>query len=185
MGIVVGEDAVAFEKLSKEKQDANVKDYIESVYATMSGEDEDFDVNTFVLNIYSTSWSKDPLTYGAYSYRPPGTHHSEAYTLAYPVQSVWFAGEATSPTMYGYVHGAWIAGANTAAKVTECLSDPAKCPQPVHDIPTSANCSYAYGIEFGVSGILTSGAMSQHSWVHGALTIIAAATTGVLSIKCT
>ena len=55
--------------------------------------------------------------------------------LEYPVEQLFFSGEATSPDGNGYLHGAYYAGQRTADKVLACmdLSSASNCPAQTYD----------------------------------------------------
>ena len=55
--------------------------------------------------------------------------------LEYPVEQLFFSGEATSPDGNGFLHGAYYAGQRTADKVLACmdLSSASNCPAQTYD----------------------------------------------------
>ncbi|MEQ1510336.1 MAG: FAD-dependent oxidoreductase [Sphingopyxis sp.] len=76
-----------------------------------------------------TGWTSDPWARGTYSYVATGGDATDFATLAQPVgDSLWFAGEATSPHQWATMHGAYISGLSAAAQMT---GDPALLP-PLH-----------------------------------------------------
>lgn len=91
-------------------------------------------------DFHVTAWASDEWSYGVYSFRPSGAHSSAANVLAHPLESaLHFAGEATSPTMYGYVHGAWFSGERAALEILACRSSTAttegiSCPKSFEQI---------------------------------------------------
>lgn len=65
-----------------------------------------------------THWDQDPLSYGAYAYLPVGIDMRLFKMLAEPVMNtLFFAGEATSTTDPGTVHGAHLSGIRAANEV--------------------------------------------------------------------
>jgi monoamine oxidase len=64
-----------------------------------------------------SQWRKDEFARGSYSYAIPG-HHADREKLAAPVDDrLFFAGEATSPTIYSTAHGAYLTGVRAAEEV--------------------------------------------------------------------
>jgi monoamine oxidase len=62
-----------------------------------------------------TDWSGDPWAHGSYSYVPLGATAEEMGRLAAPVSDpLILAGEATTPSSYGTVHGAFRSGLRAA-----------------------------------------------------------------------
>jgi monoamine oxidase len=65
-----------------------------------------------------SSWVRDPLTRGSYSYLGPGGGPKDADALARPlVGRVLFAGEATSAARLGYADGAFSTGIREAKRL--------------------------------------------------------------------
>ena len=65
-----------------------------------------------------TRWSKDPYTYGSYSFNAAGTTPKSRSELATPINGkLFFAGEATDTDYFGTVHGAYQSGIDVARKV--------------------------------------------------------------------
>lgn len=72
-------------------------------------------------------WHSNPLFRGSYSNWPIGELDQHHENMKAPLHNrVFFAGEATSKRYYGFLQGAWITGAETAQKVTQCIKH--KCP---------------------------------------------------------
>lgn len=72
-----------------------------------------------LLDLLIPDWAQDPLYRGSYSY--PGVRRGAQLgrLAAAPVGNLFFSGEATSDKYYGYVHGAYTAGVDTANAVME------------------------------------------------------------------
>jgi monoamine oxidase len=65
-----------------------------------------------------TRWASDPFARGAYCHIPPCASGADCDALARPIESrVFFAGEATSRTRYGTVHGAYLSGTRAARQL--------------------------------------------------------------------
>lgn len=67
-----------------------------------------------LVDILVPRWASDPLYRGAYSYPKVHANHQSYVDLAAPVGSLYFAGEATCEEYFGYAHGAYTSGVNTA-----------------------------------------------------------------------
>ena len=71
--------------------------------------------------IAETAWAADEWSLGAYSAARPGEASCRA-VLAQPVDGrLFFAGEATHPTAFSTVHGAWLSGERAAREVLATL----------------------------------------------------------------
>lgn len=65
-----------------------------------------------------TNWSRDPFSYGSYSYVPKGARQRDRKTLSAPVQDVlFFAGEAANAETSSTVHAAYHSGIAAARAV--------------------------------------------------------------------
>ncbi|HEX3885963.1 MAG TPA: NAD(P)/FAD-dependent oxidoreductase [Phenylobacterium sp.] len=68
-----------------------------------------------------THWAHDPWARGSYSHALPG-HIGDRTILAAPEEErLFFAGEATHPTFYSTVHGAWESGLRAAEEAIAAL----------------------------------------------------------------
>jgi monoamine oxidase len=73
-----------------------------------------------------TRWGQDPYSLGAYSYAEVGATGADRRALAEPVGArLYFAGEATHPTLSGTVHGAYLTGLAEAQRIAATLAHPA------------------------------------------------------------
>lgn len=71
--------------------------------------------------IAETGWARDPWALGSYSHALPG-HAGARATLAAPVaERLFFAGEATHPSFFSTVHGAWESGLRAAEEALAAL----------------------------------------------------------------
>jgi len=81
------------------------------------------EVRRHVVATTRTNWLDDPLFGGSYSAAVLGGHAARA-KLAEPAgQRLFFAGEATEPTRFASVHGAWLSGERAADEALEILRD--------------------------------------------------------------
>ncbi|CAG2170027.1 unnamed protein product [Oppiella nova] len=73
-------------------------------------------------NIIITRWGSDPFTLGSYSYIPSNSSVRDIELLSQPIYAdpahdkpvMVFAGEATHPSFYSTVHGAFLSGRKAA-----------------------------------------------------------------------
>ncbi|KAI9005861.1 hypothetical protein CLU79DRAFT_780794 [Phycomyces nitens] len=101
-------------------------------------------------------WHSNPLFRGSYSNWPLGVstqHHNNmraplgGFNRSNASPRLWFSGEAMSTDFYGYLHGAWLEGRDTAASILKCMRS--KCPvYPVTDIVKSCSDSSAKDTSF-------------------------------------
>ncbi len=68
-----------------------------------------------------TSWASDPLTLGSYAMGKPGAAAS-GRKLRQPLEDrLFFAGEATHPTMPATLHGAYLSGIEAARRARKAV----------------------------------------------------------------
>ena len=91
------------------------------------------------LETIVTRWGKDRFTRGSYSYVGATSLPKDYETLAAPVGTLHFAGEATCATHPATVHGAYISGLRAAAEVLEDLIGPIEIPSPLVLWPTQSD----------------------------------------------
>ena len=105
----VGEYAVAMEALSDDEIQQKTMTYLKAFFGNDIPQPTDRVI---------TRWSKDEFSYGSYSYVPVGATASMRDDLAAPVDGkLFFAGEATHPTMASTVHGAYLTGEREADRI--------------------------------------------------------------------
>jgi monoamine oxidase len=74
-----------------------------------------------LTSLSETAWASDPWALGSYSHALPG-RAGDRTILAAPVEDrLFFAGEATHPTLYSTVHGAWESGLRAADEAIAAL----------------------------------------------------------------
>lgn len=83
------------------------------------------------LETIVTRWGKDRFARGSYSYVGATSQPGDYETLAAPVGTLHFAGEATCATHPATVHGAYISGLRAASEVIEDLIGPIEIPYPL------------------------------------------------------
>ena len=104
-----GDKGVALEKLS----DAEISAEAMKALRAMFGDDIPEPVGMLV-----SRWSRDPYSFGAYSYIPPFASGEDYEALFEPVDGVlYFAGEATSRQYPSTVHGAYLSGVAAAEEI--------------------------------------------------------------------
>jgi len=71
------------------------------------------------LKVHSTRWNLDEFAYGSYSARGVGVTVEDIEQLGTPEGNgtLLFAGEATSPNFWGYVHGGFLTGLREAYRI--------------------------------------------------------------------
>ena len=73
--------------------------------------------NVTPTNVIVPDWDVNPLFYGSFSDAPVGLTHDDYGKLAAPIGNLYFSGEATSREYYGFLHGAYFAGIDTADEI--------------------------------------------------------------------
>lgn len=68
-------------------------------------------------------WSTEPWSYGSYSNWPPSTTLEMHENLRANADRLWFAGEATSPTYFGFLHGAWFEGRDAGQNIAAIMQN--------------------------------------------------------------
>ncbi|KAJ5949632.1 hypothetical protein N7454_001216 [Penicillium verhagenii] len=68
-------------------------------------------------------WSTEPWAHGSYSNWPPATTLEMHENLRANTDRLWFAGEATSPTYFGFLQGAWFEGREAGRQIAALLQD--------------------------------------------------------------
>lgn len=76
-------------------------------------------------------WGTTPWAYGSFSCWPAGTTLEMHENLRANVDRLWFAGEHTSATYFGYMQGAWFEGRDAGLRIAELIKG--KC---IGDAPT-------------------------------------------------
>ena len=73
-------------------------------------------------NLILSEWLTDPYVLGSFSNIPVGVNNEVFSNLAAPVGRLYFSGEATSCKYNGFVHGAYLAGRDSADSVLLAIS---------------------------------------------------------------
>ncbi|KAJ6079610.1 hypothetical protein N7467_009363 [Penicillium canescens] len=66
-------------------------------------------------------WTSEPWSYGSYSNWPPSTSLEMHQNLRANTDRLWFAGEATSPTFFGFLHGAYFEGQDAGRQIAAIM----------------------------------------------------------------
>ena len=85
-----------------------IRQALESAYGDFQAE---------LVDILVPHWASNPLYFGTYSSPKVNVTKQSYVDLAAPLGNLYFSGEATSEYYYGYVHGAYFAGIDTANAV--------------------------------------------------------------------
>ena len=64
---------------------------------------------------------ENPLFYGSYSQIPSSMQESDIKAFRSNVNRLYFSGEACSFFYFGFVHGAYLEGVDTANQILTCL----------------------------------------------------------------
>ncbi|KOC10810.1 polyamine oxidase [Aspergillus flavus AF70] len=67
-------------------------------------------------------WNTEPWSYGSYSNWPMGTTLEMHENLRANTDRLWFSGEATSPSYFGFLHGAWFEGRDAGRRIAGLLN---------------------------------------------------------------
>ena len=79
------------------------------------------DARKAIRRSHATAWRKDPWIGGSFSCAEPG-HGNDRTVLRRSLDGrVWLAGEATHPTLWGTVGGAWLEGERAAGEALAAL----------------------------------------------------------------
>lgn len=106
-----GEFAIELEKLSDEQQVSLAMNFLKQIYG------EDIPQPTFHL---CTRWNQNPFSYGAYSFLSVGSSPQIFEDVRKSIQNrLFFAGEHTSISYFGYVHGAYDTGLKAASEIQQ------------------------------------------------------------------
>ncbi|RAK93449.1 polyamine oxidase [Aspergillus costaricaensis CBS 115574] len=150
---VTGERSYRVESQTNEETAQELLEVLKNMYGDKVSELEE---------IYYPRWSTEDWSYGSYSYWPPSTSLQEHQNLRANVDSVFFAGEATSQEFFGYLHGAYYEGKHVAEFLAPCIRlGQQGCKQTNYDVLTGVtpydlynpvNGWYIYNETLGVPG---------------------------------
>ncbi len=73
------------------------------------------------VRVKVSRWRRDPFTLGSYSYLPVGATARDRDLLAEPMETLFFAGEATHRDYPATVHGAFLSGIREAKRIRRWL----------------------------------------------------------------
>ncbi|BCR97478.1 uncharacterized protein AKAW2_30797A [Aspergillus luchuensis] len=150
---VTGERSYRVESQTDEETKQELLEVLEHMYGDKVSELEE---------IYYPRWTTEDWSYGSYSYWPPSTSLQEHQNLRANVDSVFFAGEATSQEFFGYLHGAYYEGKHVAEFLARCIrGGQQECKQTNYEVLTGVtpydlynpdNGWYIYNETLGVPG---------------------------------
>jgi polyamine oxidase len=120
---VTGSEAHRVERMTDEETKKEVMKVLRSMFP-------DIEVPDPVAFTYPR-WTTTPWAYGSFSCWPAGTTLEMHQNLRANVDKLWFAGEHTSASYFGYMQGAWFEGRDAGARIAglingQCTGDPAK-----------------------------------------------------------
>jgi monoamine oxidase len=117
----VGESAAAIETQTDEE---TIRDALDSVHAIFrSSQISRENVEESLVRAFISRWGQDKYAQGAYSFAAPETDEDDFASFLAPEQgTLFFAGEHTSPSYRGTVHGAYMSGRRVARQIGEHFS---------------------------------------------------------------
>lgn len=123
---VTGEFSKRIEALSDDQVEGEVLSVLQLMYPEMTiPEPEAF---------YFPRWFSDPLYRGSYSNWPGDLTVEDHENIRASIRNrLWFAGEATSRKYFGYLHGAYYEGQETAGLIARCIKSHS-CHSPSHPV---------------------------------------------------
>ncbi|XP_054165495.1 peroxisomal N(1)-acetyl-spermine/spermidine oxidase-like isoform X2 [Oppia nitens] len=109
-----GKEAVELEKMDNEEINEELSQLLQQLFNNSKLPKAD--------NIVVTRWGSDPFSCGSYSYIPTNSSNRDIELLSQPIYAdpandkpiMLFAGEATHPSFYSTVHGAFLSGRKAA-----------------------------------------------------------------------
>lgn len=110
---VVNRESYRAEKQSDEKTQEEVMEVLRSMFP-------DIDVPDPIAFQYPR-WSQEPWAFGSFSNWPPGTTLEMHQNLRANTGRLWFAGEHTSSSYFGYMQGAWFEGRDVGGRLAGLL----------------------------------------------------------------
>ncbi|KAA8642027.1 hypothetical protein EYZ11_006439 [Aspergillus tanneri] len=111
---VTHEMAYRAERQSDEKTKSEILDVLRKMFP-------DVEVPEPTAFLYPR-WSTEPWAYGSYSNWPTGTTLEMHQNLRANTDRLWFAGEATSQSYFGFLHGAWFEGQHAGREIANLLT---------------------------------------------------------------
>lgn len=113
MARLAGENAKTFEKLDDNEIIKKVMKVLKHIFGKDIPSPEKY---------LFTRWHNDPFAYGSYTYIPVGASGEDFDSMSTTVSShLFFAGEATSRTHPGTVHGAFTSGVRAAESILKIV----------------------------------------------------------------
>ncbi|ETS81188.1 hypothetical protein PFICI_06190 [Pestalotiopsis fici W106-1] len=106
---VTGRESYRVERMTDEETRIEVMDVLRAMFP-------DVEVPEPTAFLYPR-WTQTPWAYGSYSYWPAGTTLEMHQNLRANVDRLWFAGEHTSASYFGYLQGAWFEGHDVGDRV--------------------------------------------------------------------
>ncbi|KAH8175140.1 flavin containing amine oxidoreductase domain-containing protein [Sarocladium implicatum] len=106
---VTGDESLRVERMEDSEAQAEVLEVLRSMFP-------DVDVPEPVAFQYPR-WGSTPWSYGSFSCWPAGTTLEQHQNLRANVDRLWFAGEHTSTSFFGYMQGAYLEGVDIGNRV--------------------------------------------------------------------
>lgn len=113
LAMVAGQAAIDFEKMPEKDATEKVMAALREIYGPQGIYVPD------PLQVICTRWQSDPFSRGSYTHMPPGCTADDSRVLGEPVKdTVFFAGEATTPYHPSTMHGAFFTGLREAGRIS-------------------------------------------------------------------
>uniref|UniRef100_A0A7S3XDU6 SWIRM domain-containing protein n=1 Tax=Picocystis salinarum TaxID=88271 RepID=A0A7S3XDU6_9CHLO len=113
LAMVAGQAAIEFEKIPEKEATEKAVAALREIYGPQGIHVPD------PLQVICTRWQSDPFSRGSYSHMPPGCTAKDHKILGDPVKdTLFFAGEATTPYHPSTMHGAFFTGLREAGRIT-------------------------------------------------------------------
>ncbi|KAI4593551.1 hypothetical protein KJ359_009237 [Pestalotiopsis sp. 9143b] len=110
---VTGRESHRVERMTDDETRVEVMEVLRSMFP-------DADVPEPTAFLYPR-WAQTPWAYGSFSYWPAGTTLEMHQNLRANAGRLWFAGEHTSASYFGYMQGAWFEGHDVGDRVAGLL----------------------------------------------------------------
>ncbi|KAI0534429.1 putative flavin-containing polyamine oxidase [Xylaria digitata] len=112
--IVTGDQSYRIENMKDEETLEEVMDVLQSMFPGV-------DIPQPLAFTYPR-WSDIPWAYGSFSVWPPGTTLEMHENLRANVSRLWFTGEHTSASYFGYMQGAWFEGRDAGNRIAGLIN---------------------------------------------------------------
>ncbi|KAF2435166.1 hypothetical protein EJ08DRAFT_646056 [Tothia fuscella] len=148
---VVQRESYRVERMTNEQTQEEVMKVVRAMFPNVDVPDP--------LYIDYPRWTNTPWAYGSYSNWPPATTLEQHQNLRANVQRLWFAGEHTSSSYFGYMQGAWFEGRDVGSRIAGLVGG------------TCTNDGDEDGLVGGAGDVGACGEMVHYVVLHGTTTL--------------